>query len=153
MTENVATVPTVDIDALIRKRKDPRLEAIVFADYAVVGRDGKTTVAAIFDRVFADPEKRKTGRFFLYIKTAETMDAPVGITISDPKGRLVATATGSVDSSAFEGEPPTGVAMIVPFSLRLGPQGIDGPYWFEVFYKEQSLGGSVLNVAFRKQEG
>jgi hypothetical protein len=152
LAEETATIPTVDIDVLTRKREAARLEGILFADYAVVGSDGKATVAGIFERVFVDPEKRETGRFFVYVKTVEATEAAIELTIIDPKGRVVATATGAVEPPALVDLPkPRRLTMIFPFGLTLGPEGVDGLYWFEVKYKGQFLGDAVLNLEFRKQ--
>lgn len=149
MAEEAVTIPTIDIDVLTQKREAPRLEAILFADYAVIGNDKKTTVAGIFDRVFVDAETRVSGRFFVFIKTAETIDEPIDIKFYDPKGNLVAGGTASADPGQ---EGIRNLAIIAPFGFGMGPEGTEGPHWFEISYKGQSLGGAVLVVEFRKKE-
>lgn len=154
MAEETATIPTVDIDVLTSQRDGPHLEAMVFADYAARTTDGKATVAGIFDRVFIDPDKRASGRFFVYMRTVETLDAPVEMKVVDPKGRVVAQgSTSIIDTATFAEAPfPKSVSSSFPLNLQLGPEGVDGPYWFEILYKGRSLGGAVLRVEFRRQE-
>lgn len=151
MAEDTAIIPTVDIDVLIRKREAPRLEALLFADYAVIGNDKKTTVAGIFDRVFVDSETKESGRFFLYIKTAETVEAPIEIRLIDPKGRIVATGSATIDPATLAESSTQSLAIVTPFGLQIGPDGLEGPYWFEIAYKAEPLGGAALRVQFRKK--
>ncbi|HEU4390540.1 MAG TPA: hypothetical protein VFV34_22245, partial [Blastocatellia bacterium] len=83
MSEQAATTPRVNPDVL-NKQEAPHLEAILFADYAAVAQDGKATVAGIIDQVFVDPDKRILGRIFIFVRTVETIGAPIEFSVFDP---------------------------------------------------------------------
>lgn len=151
MAEETATIPIADIDVLVGKREAPRLEALLFAIFADTGKTNFATIAGILSRIYIDVEKRATGRFYVYIKTAHTTDGLIELKVTDPRGRQAATATAVVDPSQLT-EKDQSVQLVMPLTLTLGPEGVEGPFWFEVFYKEQSLGGTVLFVQFPKKE-
>ena len=154
MTEETATIPTTDMDILAQRYKTARLEAILFADFGSIGRDGKATLAGIFERLYVDPKRRTTGKFFIYVKVAEAVEAPVEITITDPDGHLVATGTGGASEvQDVANKPlPRGLTLLVPFVLELSAEAKAGLYWFEVLYKGRSLGGTALVIEFREEK-
>lgn len=154
MAQERVTIPTEDIDVVTDRLNAPRLEALLFADYAVRGKDLKATVAGVFDRVLIDPEKKVSGRFFVFLRAIETIEDSIEIRVIDPKGRVVANGTTGIEEpDALIGQlAPRSITAIFPLALTLGPEGVEGMYWFEISYKGLALGGSGLRVEFHKKE-
>ncbi|HEY2972034.1 MAG TPA: hypothetical protein VGJ48_05940, partial [Pyrinomonadaceae bacterium] len=69
-----------------KEREKPRILSILFCDFANFTVDKKVNLLGIFDRIYVHPEKKKTPLFTLFIRTAETIEERVSITLFDPKG-------------------------------------------------------------------
>jgi hypothetical protein len=148
VAEETAVVPTVNTD-VAQKRSQPRLEAISFADYANMTGDGKAIICGIVDRFFVDPEKKKTGNFYLYVRTVETIEGTIEMSFFDPNGQLVAKGIAEIDTAALTQALRRRLSIIERMSLDTP---MEGEYWIDVSYGGQSLGGASFAVEFTKKE-
>jgi hypothetical protein len=131
----------------------PRLEVAAFADYASMSKQDKISIAGIFDRILIDKDTKQSNGFFIFVRTAETVRGNIQITLMAPDHTPVAAVI--YDASAKKFSP--GQPRIVQFLDRIAFKAtVEGVYWLDVSYKEQSLGGTGLIVEFKtteKQDG
>jgi hypothetical protein len=139
--------PEVDTD-VARRRARPRLDALLFADYGLTAVDQKITLAGIINRISVDPETKVSGRFFMFIRTSETVESGFQITVYDPDGKIAASGDVKV-AAPTDLPPPHGVQSLQAVALEDVKEGM---YWFEVSYQGERLGGTALAIEYRKQE-
>lgn len=135
-------------------KQTPRLMSLLFCDFASKTDDGKMNLLGIFDRVYVHPEIRMTPPFVLYGRTVETFEDNLWLRIFDPDHSPRAEFKFDPPAEiklARERDPnlPTNVQFIIPLQLNIQKQGI---YWFDIAYRDYSLGGTGLPVMFRKIE-
>jgi len=136
------------------EKSKPRLLALVFCDYMNRTEDGKINLIGIFDRIYVNPEKKKTPRFALFIRFAEALDGPVTLTVFEPMEQPVFGLQFDPNASQFEAVPerrseyPRQVQSLIVMQFEAK---IEGVYWFDISYKSQSLGGAGLPVEFIKE--
>lgn len=137
--------PKIDAAA---ERKTPRLVAILFCMYFSTDTESRPNLLGCFDRIFADPATKQTGQFILVVRTYETREKGVVISVLNPENKIVA---------AVIFDEPMQLPIDRPMHMQYsGPINFAadtaGPYWFDVSYQGKSIGGESLIVEFRKPE-
>jgi hypothetical protein len=134
-----------NIDAAAERTK-PRLVAILFCMYYSTDAQGRNNLLSCFDRIFANPATKQTGQFILVVRTSETREKGIVISILDPSNRIVAAVV-------FD-EPkllPADKPMHLQYSGSINfTATTEGPYWVDVSYQGKSIGGESLTVEFGK---
>ena len=146
MAEDVAMLASVNID-VAKERSKPRLEALLLADYASITASGKPDICGIFDQFSVDPEKKSTGYFYLYIRTAETLEGEIHIAVIDPNGKALAVAV--TESSSGSKTRQKRLSLLQRLTLDATEEG---EYWIDVSYMGQSLGGGSFDVKYREKD-
>lgn len=142
-------VPKITIVAS-EARKKPRLEVILACDYANRTLDGKLMVVGCFDRILFSPEEEKISvPFFLLVRTSETNQGHLQISIIDPNETVVLAFQFDTSKIQFQPDKPAVVEFLQP--LRF-PMPFEGYYWIDVSYLGESLGGMPLAAEVRKPE-
>ena len=146
MSENIEIPLKKPID-IAQEQEKPRLISILFFDFKSETPEGKLNLLGVFDQIYVDPEEKRTPPFGLFVRTRHTFDAPINVVVFDPKGK----PQGGFSFSPSKGEipeprpPQMQVLGLVAFNAP-----IEGLYWFDVSYNQESIGGAVLQVEFRK---
>lgn len=133
---------------LAEVRKQPRLLALVFCDFASKTDDLKMNLLGVFDRINVHPDHLMSPQFVVYGRTAESSDQPLFLRIFDPDNEPQAEVRfDNHTQHEFLGkqEPgtPKQIQFVIPLVLKLRKQGT---YWFDVAYGDVSLGGAGLVV-------
>jgi hypothetical protein len=132
-----------------QERGKPRLLALLFCDFTNLTKDDKPNLLGVFDRIFVDPEKRTTPPFAIFVRVAEVVEA-FHVTFFDPDNQPAFSVLSVPPSTQVysEGLPrQLQTALAVQFKTEKA-----GPFWCDVSYKGQSLGGAGLVVEYRKVE-
>lgn len=129
-------------------RKQPRLLALVFCDFASKTDDLKINLLGVFDRINVHPDHLTSPTIFVYGRTAETLAQPLFLRIFDPDNEPQAEVRFDNHTQLeFLGkqEPgtPKQIQFVIPLVLKLRKQGT---YWFDVAYGNVSIGGAGLVV-------
>lgn len=151
MAEEATAIPTVNID-VAQERDRPRIEALLFADYAAITTSGKPDVCGIFGRILADPETKNTGLFYIFIKIIGVIGVPLELAITNPEGKTV--AAGKILTPASESNEQAGsseIQMIHVIQRMVLNVKIEGTHWFSVLYNGKPLGGAAVGIEFKKQ--
>jgi uncharacterized protein DUF6941 len=134
-------------------RTKARLLSLLFCDYSSMTDDRKMNLLGIFDRIFVHPEHRQSGRFVLYGRTAETFEDSLWVRVFDPDNepsveiKIDPTeVVGSFREDWPEGAPKQ-FQFAIPIQVKFQKSGT---YWFDIAYRDYSLGGTGLVVEFRK---
>lgn len=142
-------IPEVNIKAS-EARKKPRLEAILFCDYANRLHDGKLILSGCFDRIIFSAEEDKISiPFFLFIRTMEATEGFVQVSLIDPNETIVLAFQLEVGKLEFMPDMPAQVDFLQRLQF---PVPYEGYYWFDVSYNGESIGGSALAIEYRKPE-
>jgi hypothetical protein len=147
-----AKPPKANIDVSQEKLK-PRLVSIAFCEYANETKDKKLNLLGIFDRVNISLEgegPHHSPPLVVFVRLAETFDAPVDVVAINPAGDIVAgitLETAEASKSAYEAYRQVQIVASIRFLLS----GY-GLYWFDVSYKNKSLGGTGLVIEPLPQE-
>ncbi|MBI3910912.1 MAG: hypothetical protein HY320_08255 [Armatimonadetes bacterium] len=147
MADETASVfrPEIDVQEEIKR---PRLIALLFCDWGNQTADHKHNLIGTFDRLIL--RKGRTGhRFYLYVRTAETLDDPINITFFGPGGETVAGPEYRVTAEDRVPGEPVQPQLMMPF---LFAPPVEGIYWVDVSYRRVSLGGAALIVEFQEEE-
>lgn len=148
MADQVA-VPVLATNVDVSKeRPKPRLLALLFCDFSNLTKDDKPNLLGVFDRIFVDPEKKTTPPFAIFVRVAEVVDA-FNITLFDPDNQPAFSVLSVPQAQVYtEGLPrQTQTALAVQFKTEKA-----GPFWCDVSYKGESLGGAGLVIEYRKSE-
>lgn len=137
---------TVSIN-VAEERKKPRLLSILFCDYVNQTKEGKVNLLGTFDRVFVD-KGASTPKFVIFLRMAETLDAELKLTIISPKGKAVAALVFGGDAERKNPDYQQ-MQLMAPMQFPVTEHGL---YWFDLSYKDQSLGGVGLSVEPRPPE-
>lgn len=130
--------------------RKPRLEAMLFCDYATQTIDGKYILGGIFERfVFTHEEEKVTHYFYLFLRLGQTTDGQIQVAFYDPIGKIISAVAFEVSPAQFVGNYPPQINFLdkVRFSTP-----VEGVYWFDISYQGESLGGAPLIVDFMKPE-
>ncbi|MBI3653197.1 MAG: hypothetical protein HY231_19390 [Acidobacteria bacterium] len=84
MSEIAAAMPSISID-IEKERTKPRLVALLFCEYGSVSKDGKPSIAGVFDRVHIKPNSKY--QFFMFVRIAEALGA-LEIQMFNPDGKI-----------------------------------------------------------------
>lgn len=130
---------------LAEVRKQPRLLALVFCDFASKTDDLKMNLLGVFDRINVHPDHLTSPQFFVYGRTAESSDRPLFLRIFDPDNEPQAEVRFDNHTQIEFLEPgaPKQIQFLIPLVLKLRKQGT---YWFDVAYGDVSIGGAGLAV-------
>lgn len=141
-----ATELTVSIN-VDDERKKPRLLSILFCDYVNQTKEGKVNLLGSFDRIFVD-KGAATPKFIIFLRTAETLDGELKLTIISPKKKAVAAMVfgGDAERKSLDYQQ---MQLIAPMRFQVMEHGL---YWLDLSYKDQSLGGVGLLVEPRPAE-
>ncbi len=126
-----------------------RLSALLFFDYANQTGDGKVNLLGVFDRIFVDTDEKKTLPFGVFVRTHETLDSPVKVSVISPENKAVGNFQYELarkDVVLPEGQKF--VMMQVMLQVHFDAP-LEGSYWVDVSFQGQSLGGAPLTVAYR----
>jgi hypothetical protein len=133
---------------LDKEKATPRLVALLFFDYANETADRKLNLAGIFDRLFVDKETKKTVPIGVFVRTAETVDSSVYVSIISPEKKAVGGFAFSIPRKAAEVEGKK-YALFQMLARIQFDAPVEGTYWFNVAFDGKSLGGCPLVVEFR----
>jgi hypothetical protein len=133
-----------------KERARPHLVSILFCDYLNQTEDGKTNLMGIFDRIYVHSMGRLTPTFVLFIRAVDTIEEGLSVRVFAPDGSPVI----GVDFADFDASMATpGLPVNIQSTLNLRfPVESEGVYWFNVFYKSESLGGAGLVIEYRETE-
>ena len=134
---------------LPEQRKKPRLLSLLFCDFANFTLDKKINLLGIFDRIYVPPNNTKTPVFTLYVRTAETVEERLIVTLFDPDGKVGMAFQFGGEQLTYTPGLPAQVQLAIGVQFAADKQG---PYWFDVSYKGVSLGGAGLVVEHRSME-
>lgn len=148
MTSEVMTLPEIDIDVSEEWTK-PRLVTILFCESANLTNEGKANVWNIFDRIFVNDEKKQTGAFTVFVRTAQTWKGELRLTVVAPNNEAIAVLTYEATEPELAADRPTYVQFIGKLALKVE---VDGIYWVDISYQGRSLGGSALALQFQKAD-
>lgn len=138
---------TVDPSEALQK---PRLEALLFCDYATRTLDGKYILGGIFERFVFTPEEAKvTPYFYLFIRLGRTTDGQIQIALYDPTGTIISAFAFEITASQFQGAYPSQINFLDRVRFHTPVEGV---YWFDISYRRESLGGAPMIVEFLKTE-
>lgn len=133
-----------------KEREKPRVLSILFCDFANFTIDKKVNLLGIFDRIFVHPEQKKTPVFTLFIRTAETIEERLNVTLFDPKGAPRLAFQFGGEQQTYTPNLPAQIQLVIGVQFTAE---MEGAYWFDVAYKEKSIGGAGLAVEYRVVEG
>jgi hypothetical protein len=148
----VSEIP-LDLDA---EKAMPRLVALLFFDYGNETADRKLNLVGVFDRLFVDEETKKTVPIGVFLRTAQTVDLPVYVSIISPEKKAVGGLQFSIarESTEVDGRKHLMFQMLARIQFEAP---VEGTYWFNVAFDGKSLGGCPLQIEFRNfkevQEG
>lgn len=131
------------------ERKKPRLVALLFCHFFSLDAEGRSNANGCFDRIFADPATNQTGQFILVVRTYETRQGGLTVTILNPKNKAIAAVVFDPPSKV-PSDKPMHVQAYGPINFAVESEGV---YWVDVSYKGKSLGGDSLTIEYRKPEG
>jgi hypothetical protein len=137
---------TVD---LATERSKPRVLSLLFCDFASFTIDKKVNLLGIFDRIFVHPEKKQTPIFTLFIRTAETIEERLTVTLFRPDGKPGLGFQFGGQKQTYTPNLPAQIQLLI--GLQFVAE-IEGAYWFDVSYKEKSIGGAGLVVEYRTEQ-
>jgi hypothetical protein len=143
VSDNADPPPVRNIEAELSR---PRLVALLFCDGANQSKDGKNNILGGFDRIRVPAGHSLTPVFALFVRTAETIEHPVELTVFAPAGVPVAGVRYQSKEVARVGEHPefpVHVQVLAGFQFPVQGAGV---YWFDVSYAGVSLGGAALIV-------
>jgi hypothetical protein len=141
---------TVDVSG---GRTKPRLLSLLFCDYSNMTDDHKVNLIGIFDRIWVHPEQRLSPRFVVYGRTAETFGDNLWLRVFDPDNEPAVEIKFDPPplDSAFREDWPDGAPkqfqFAIPVQLKFHKTGT---YWFDIAFRDFSLGGAGLLVEYRK---
>lgn len=142
-------IPKVSIN-VAEERKKPRLEAMLFVEYATRTDKGTYIFAGGFSRLFfSKAEKRVTSKFYLYVQTGETRCGDLQIAIFNPNDELHLAIKFDIKEHEFSPKYPVQIHLLQIIQF---PVPVEGNYWFDVSCDGKSLGGQALIVEFEKEE-
>jgi hypothetical protein len=136
-----------NIDAAV-EREQPHLVAILFCMYVSSDKEGRNNYLGCFDRIFPDPATKQTGQFILAVRTYETREKGIVVSILDPANQIVAAVVFD-DPQQMPTDRPMHLQYSGPINFVAATSG---PYWIDVSYQGRSLGGESLLVEFQKPE-
>ena len=136
---------TLRIDPAAEREK-PRLVSILFFDYANVTTERKLNLMGIFDRIYVDQKTKKTTPIGVFIRVCKAWDAPIRATIIDPDNKPIGGLAFSVDPAQYPENKPDQLQSLGRVEFQAT---VEGTYWLDISYREQSLGGAPLLVEFR----
>lgn len=135
------------IDPVVELTK-PRLVALLFCMFQSKDVENRNNLLGCFGRVFADPATKQTGQFILFLRTCETREKGLVVSVLDPSNKAIAAIV--IDKP---NEMPTDRPMHLEFFAPINfTATVEGQYWFDVSYKGKSIGGEALAVEFSKPE-
>jgi hypothetical protein len=136
---------TIDVSEVLPK---PRLEAVLFCEYANQTSDGKTNLLGIFERIYVNRETKQSGGFFLFVRLAEAIEGLIQISLLDSNGKPVLAVGVDLSGAVFEGHYPKMLQVLDRVAFQATELGV---YWLDVTYKGESLGGAPLIVEMRSE--
>jgi hypothetical protein len=136
--------PKLDVE---NERKQPRLIALLLADYAAETKEGKIVLSGVFDTIHVPRDLPRLARFFLYVRMMETNDGPVEIVLYRPDG----TPHGELVIEPDEVKVDEGRVNYVQAYTQLALEiPVTGIWWFEVRYQERILGRAPIETVYRR---
>ncbi len=97
------------------------------------------------------PELQLSPPFFIYGRTAEAFEDALWVRIFDPDGQpyseIRCDPVPLKKAPDREEDWPNQLQIIVPIQLKLKKEGV---YWFDLAYRDASIGGAGMVVNFRK---
>lgn len=131
------------------ERTKPRLLSLLFCDFASFTLDKKVNLLGIFDRVFVHPENKLTPVFTLYVRTAEAIEEKINVTLFTPDNQAGMGLQFGGEEQVYTPNLPAQVQLVVGLQFKAD---MEGPYWFDISYKQKSIGGAGLVVEYRTEE-
>jgi hypothetical protein len=127
----------------------PRLVALLFFDYGNETADHKLNLSGIFDRIFVDKVAKKTVPIGVFVRTAETFDTPVYVSIVSPESKPVGGFAFSIPRKDAQQASGQKYAMFQIMARIQFDAPVEGTYWFNIAFNGKLLGGCPLVVEFR----
>jgi Family of unknown function (DUF6941) len=143
---------------LPKGRVRPRLLSLLFCDFANRTDDHKLNLIGVFDRIYVHPDIRKSPPFILYGRSAQTFEDALWVRVFDPDNEPQVEIKFDPPSkeqiqtlreAQVERDPddPDQFQFYIPIQMTFKKKGT---YWFDVSYRNFSLGGAGLVVRIRK---
>ena len=142
-------ISKVDVSEIKRKS---RLLSVVFCDFANRTNDGKVNLLGIFDRIYVHPDNKISPPFILYARTAETFEDNLWVRVFDPDDKPVAEIRFDPPTEVpFQEDRdkdwPNQMQFFLPVRMSLPKEGV---YYFDIAYRDFSIGGAGVVVKFRR---
>lgn len=144
MSEDTLAIPEVNIDVAVEREK-PRLVSLLFFDYANRTGNNKLNLIGAFDRIYINPEIKRTPPIGVFVRTGRTYDGEVILTVFNPKGEMVAALAFKSDIAVEMRSFQLDGLFRIEFETSVG-----GVYWFDVSYRGKSIGGAGLLVELKR---
>jgi hypothetical protein len=137
---------TVDVE---QERARPRVIAFIFFDFHNNTMEGKHNFLGVFDRIIVPEDKKRTTPLAFFLRTANTFDGPVQVTIFTANNKPTGGFGLSSPEKEKDGQALTQMQIIGAIEFDT-PEA--GNYWVDVSYMGQSIGGTRLTVELSKAE-
>jgi hypothetical protein len=134
-------------------RTRSRLLSLLFCDYSSMTDDRKMNLLGIFDRIYVHPEHQQSGRFVLYGRTAETFEDSLWVRVFDPDNepsveiKIDPAEAAEQFREDWPKHAPKQFQFAIPIQMKFSKSGT---YWFDIAYRDFSLGGTGLVVEYRR---
>jgi len=131
-----------------QEREKPRLMSLLFFDYANTTLEGKLNLMGVFDRIYVDQVTKKTTPIGIFVRVCKAWDYPFRVTIISPDNKPIGGITIGGDPAKYppDQKRPDQLQALGRVEFQAT---IEGTYWIDVSYGEQSLGGGPLVLEFR----
>lgn len=133
----------------------PRLEALLFCDWANETAEHKHNLIGSFDHVYVDAEERMTPAFWIYVKVGLIQPDVLTLHVYDPTGTLSVDASFTLhdvpavgDDMKVQGDTTTFKKVQIVNRIQFRAL-MEGEYWFDVSFKGERLGGAPLSIEYR----
>ncbi|MCM3874446.1 MAG: hypothetical protein ND895_27460 [Pyrinomonadaceae bacterium] len=133
-------------------RARPRLLSLLFCDFSNRTDDRKINLLGIFDRIYVHPDIMRSPPFVLYGRAAETFEDNLWVRVFDPDNepqvemKLDPPPVETLDADR-DPDDPKQLQFYLPVQMTFRKEGV---YWFDISYRDFSLGGAGLVVRFRR---
>jgi hypothetical protein len=134
----------IDVD---QERNRPRVVAFLFFDFYNRTVEGKHNFLGLFDRIIVPADKKRTTPLGFYLRTANTFDEPIQVTIYNASNKPTGGFGVSPQEKEKDGQKLTQMQLVGAIEFETPDAG---NYWVDVSYGGQSIGGMRLTVELQE---
>ncbi|MGV3721975.1 MAG: DUF6941 family protein [Actinomycetota bacterium] len=149
MSEVLESDPQPELQVTVGNLTEPRLLALLLADYGSSSGDGKFSVSGIFDRIVVPKLPGRTTQFFLYLRLAETLGDKLQVWRIAPSGKVAGMLSVEMPPEDVGDEHPIFLQTLVRMNFVADEIGV---YWFVVRFGERELGRAPVSIVIGSQE-